>query len=270
MKTLQDHTLVYDQDCPLCELYTGAFVKTGMLDSNGRVAFGCARVPAGFSNDRAKDEIALIDYRTGTVTYGVDSLLKVIGNSFPGLANFLGARVFRLPLQILYKFISYNRKVIAPPKEFETRGSCTPTYHFGYRVAYLILTWLFTSWILTKYASLITWLPPTSFGREFYICGGQLLFQLVALFLINSNRKMHYLGNMMTVSFIGSLLLIPMLVLGQTVSVMPEWLVLLWFGTVVMYMFLIHTQRVKKLGLSPKLSVSWVVYRMMVLWIVLG
>ncbi len=35
MKTLHNHVIFYDADCPMCNLYTNAFVKTGMLDSNG-------------------------------------------------------------------------------------------------------------------------------------------------------------------------------------------------------------------------------------------
>ena len=40
MKTLSDHTLIYDNDCPLCVGYTNAFLKIKMLDKNGRKAFG--------------------------------------------------------------------------------------------------------------------------------------------------------------------------------------------------------------------------------------
>ncbi len=32
MKTLENQTLLYDEDCPLCQAYTSAFVKTGILD----------------------------------------------------------------------------------------------------------------------------------------------------------------------------------------------------------------------------------------------
>ncbi|MEJ0031076.1 MAG: hypothetical protein WDO15_12160 [Bacteroidota bacterium] len=152
METLANHTLVYDSECPMCDLYTKGFIKTGMLDSNGRVAYGCARVPAAFSNDRSRDEIALIDYNSGTVTYGLDSLIKIIGHSFPRLGSVLRSSVVHWPLEVLYSFISYNRKVIAPAKDFEKRGSCTPTYNIQYRMAYIFLTWILTSIVLSNYA----------------------------------------------------------------------------------------------------------------------
>ena len=36
MKTLENQTLLYDEDCPLCSVYTTGFIKNGMLDVNGR------------------------------------------------------------------------------------------------------------------------------------------------------------------------------------------------------------------------------------------
>src|SRR6187551_1648883 len=145
MKTLSNHTLVYDGECPMSDLYTKGFVKTGMLDENGRVAYGCAKVPASFNNERAKNEIALIDYDNYTVTYGLDSLIKVIAHSYPILGKAM--RFFKAPLGVVYSFISYNRKVIAPPRVFDKPGACTPNYHIPYRIAYIIFAWLVTSLI---------------------------------------------------------------------------------------------------------------------------
>jgi len=131
MEKLTNHTLVYDNECPMCDLYTRGFIKAGMLDNNGRVAYGCAKVPVSFDNQRARDEIALIDYERGTVTYGLESLVKVIGHSFPFVTRVITFRPLYVVLKFLYSFISYNRKVIAPPRVFEKRGSCTPKYHLA-------------------------------------------------------------------------------------------------------------------------------------------
>ncbi|HET6989996.1 MAG TPA: DUF393 domain-containing protein, partial [Bacteroidia bacterium] len=63
MKTLKNHTILYDADCPLCRAYTGAFIRTEMLDEKGRVPFqitGGAFCP-GLDSSRAKNEIALLN-----------------------------------------------------------------------------------------------------------------------------------------------------------------------------------------------------------------
>lgn len=270
MKKLSNHTLVYDNECPMCDLYTGGFIKAGMLDENGRVMYGCAKVPASFDNERARNEIALVDYETGTVTYGIDSLLKVLGHSYPLLQKISGFWPVKQFLKVLYSFISYNRKVIAPPNEFEKRGSCTPSYHVGYRIAYILFAWLIASLVLTAYAARLTpFIPQTTFSREFIICGGQILFQLVFVRFMTRDRLMHYIGNMMTVSLIGALLLLPILIVGNVFTLTQPLIYAIWFALVVTFMLAIHWKRTKMLGISWFASVTWVAYRVLVLWIVL-
>jgi len=269
MKKLSNHTLVYDGECPMCDLYTKGFIKAGMLDCNGRVEYGRALVPASFSNDRARNEIALIDYNSGTVTYGLDSLIKIISHSFPALGRILRIKSIHWVLSILYSFISYNRKAIAPSKVFEKKGSCTPTYHIGYRVAYVVFAWLATSVVLAKYTpTLQPIIPGGSFFREFLICGGQIIFQLVIVRLMIHDKLLHYIGNMMTVSLIGALLLLPMLTLSHVVNIPPA-VSLAWFTAVVTFMLFIHWKRVNMLGLPVWTTASWIGYRLLVLCIIL-
>lgn len=86
MKTLKDHVIIYDDECPMCILYTRQFVKTGMLDKDGRVPFAnvdALNVPV--DKQRACNEIALVNTVNGEVTYGMQSLFKIIGHSFPML-----------------------------------------------------------------------------------------------------------------------------------------------------------------------------------------
>ena len=116
MKTLKDHVILYDSECPMCKVYAHAFTSTGMLDNEGRApyqdmpAFACPLV----DQQRAVNEIALVDKVTGEVNYGIDSLFKVIGHSFPVLAPLFAFPPFVWLMQKLYAFISYNRKVIIP------------------------------------------------------------------------------------------------------------------------------------------------------------
>ena len=82
MKTLQNHTLIYDKDCPMCTLYSGAFIKCGMLENDGRENFSemSAKNELIIDYERAKNEIALINQNSGEVRYGLDSLLVIIGH----------------------------------------------------------------------------------------------------------------------------------------------------------------------------------------------
>src|SRR4051812_8625919 len=85
MKTLANHTIIYYDECPMCDLYSCAFTKTGMLDQHGRQPFSNVDpdVFKHIDTKRACNEIALVNKRTGEVSYGIDSLMSVIGNSMP-------------------------------------------------------------------------------------------------------------------------------------------------------------------------------------------
>lgn len=267
MNTLHNHVIIYDKDCPLCNLYTGAFIKTNMLDKNGRQNF-CDFNPSVYPNmdvARSRDEIALVNTQTGHISYGIESLFKIIGHSFPICKVFFNAWLFRLAVSKLYSFVSYNRKVIAPASEFEKTGSCTPSFNLTYRWAYIVISWVFTSIVLTRFAvRLDDLIQPTNFFREWLICAGQIVFQSIVVSLINKKRLMHYLGNMMTVSNIGALLLLPLLLF----QVHPV-VYVLWFIPVVIIMLLEHNRRIGILQLSIWASISWVLYRLLVLAFIL-
>ncbi len=271
MKTLSNHVILYDQECPLCNAYTNAFIKTGMLDKNGREPFeqiNPVYIP-WINTERACDEIALVDVPNQTVVYGIDSLFKILGNRFALFKPLFALSGFRWLMTKLYFFISYNRKVIAPSKNFMLSGSCTPTFNLTYRWTYLIFTWILTSFVLTTYAFYLSPLiPESSLGREFLICGGQILFQGVVVWMINPARVIHYLGNMMTVSLIGALLLLPLIVLGSMGLMHSPYLFAGWFMIVVACMLYEHSRRSSILSLPLLVSFAWVLYRLIILTLI--
>src|SRR5215212_2803052 len=116
MKTLKNYTILYDEVCPMCNAYTNAFVKTGMLDKNGREPYQNMSCTYNTKIDKARavNEIALINRETGEVEYGVKSLFLIIGNAFPYLKPLFRFQLFEWSMDKVYKFISYNRRVIMP------------------------------------------------------------------------------------------------------------------------------------------------------------
>lgn len=270
MKTLKKHVIIYDDECPLCDLYTGGFVKSGMLDANGRKPFRSMDVKIEHMIDRKRacNEIALVNEENGRVLYGTESLFAIISHSYPVLRGLFRFRPFVWLINKLYSFISYNRKVIIPGTMFEAKNSCVPEYNLRYRWAYIIIGCLATSIILNAYSALFnTILPVSTFSRELAICGGQIIFQGGVVSVLRKERVMHYFGNMMSVSLMGAFLLIPTLILNS-IAVMNVYANLAWFGLVVAIMFLEHWRRVKILEIHWFASVSWVVYRLIVLWII--
>jgi predicted DCC family thiol-disulfide oxidoreductase YuxK len=270
MKTLKDHVLIFDEACPLCKAYTGAFVKTGMLDEHGREAYNNIQehTCSCIDKNRARNEIALVNTKTGTVLYGIDSLFRVIAHAFPVFAPLFRLAPFKWCMKKLYSFISYNRKVIIPGKI--TADSCVPDFNTKYRWAYIVFTWIVSSFILTKYSLLLEGVVPASkFFREFIICGGQILFQGGVLLLIDRKKTLTYLGNMMTISFAGSLLLVLIGLAAKVSRFVNPAIYTLLFLLVAGLMLLEHLRRMKLLNIHWITSASWVLYRLIVLTIIM-
>jgi len=269
MKTLQNHVILFDDECPMCYAYTKTFIRTGMLDKKGREAY--QNMPAYIcplvDKQRAANEIALVNTLTGEVTYGIQSLFKIIGHALPIFKTLFSFVPFVYLMQKFYALISYNRKVIIPVKV--KANTIQPSFKIQYRLIYLIFTWLVTAHILTAYANLLTpFVPLGGSYREYLICGGQMLFQGTVILFYRKDKIWEYLGNMMTISFAGALLLSPMLVVAYYFQ-MSTVLFMLYFLVVAGLMLLEHLRRSKILNLGYTMSISWVLYRLIVLALIL-
>jgi hypothetical protein len=271
MKTLKNHTILYDEVCPMCNLYTKAFVKTGMLDKEGREPYQNISYAYATNVDaeRAVNEIALVNRETGEIEYGIKSLFTIIGNSFPVFKPLFLVKPFAWLMDKFYKFISYNRRVIMPSAKEKTGSMNHPSFNLRFRIAYLIFTWLTTAFILYNYSKLLTEIIPSSdFYREFLICGGQIFWQLCFVSFTNKNKVWDYLGTMMTISFAGALLLLIGIVVAKFLSA-ASIVFAVYFTIVATLMLLEHIRRVKVLQLSPVLSFTWVFYRLILLIVIL-
>ncbi len=275
MKTLKDHVILYDAECPMCKVYTHAFTTTGMLDKTGRAPY--QEIP-GFAcpvvdRQRAVNEIALVNKVTGEVSYGIDSLFKVIAHSFPVFRPLFAFRPFVWLMRKLYAFISYNRKVIIPaPKR--SAHSIQPSFNLRYRISYLLFTALVVGYILTAYARLLKGiLPAGNSYREYLIVAGQLTVQGILVSLYRPEKRWDYLGNMMTLSLAGALLLLPALGIAHlAVSTAPAAapapthpspiLATCYFLLVAALMLAEHIRRCALLSLGWGLTLSWVFYRL--------
>lgn len=158
----------------------------------------------------------------------------------------------------MYSFVSYNRKQIIPSANHHPDQACIPDFNLRYRLAYIIFVVIFSSCVLSLFSAKLEISP--NFGRELIVCLGQIIWQTLFLKAYLKDRIWDYLGNMMTVSLIGTLLLIPSLFLnlGLMVSI-------IYFGVVVFIMFLEHLRRCRILKLNLLPTLSWMVFRATVL-----
>ncbi len=265
MNTLYNHIILYDADCPMCKVYTRAFTRTGMLDADGRASYqdmpeaACPLV----DRQRAVNEIALVNTHTGEVSYGIESLFKVIGNAVPVVKPLFGWAPFIVIMRKVYAFISYNRRVIIPAPHGES--GIQPAFRLNYRLAYLLFAWLVTSYILTSYAArLVPIVPLGSSYREYLICGMQMVVQGIVVAFYRPAKRWEYLGNMMTISMAGAIVLSVVTLIGHIIGLGPM-AYTLCFMAVAGLMLLEHIRRSKLLGIGLVLTITWVTYRLVVL-----
>jgi predicted DCC family thiol-disulfide oxidoreductase YuxK len=261
MKTLKNYLILFDEECPMCRMYTKAIVSTGLLDKEGRAAY--QELPAQacpmVDRQRAANEIALVNQETGEVTYGIESLFKIIAQVVPFLGPLFSFKPFVWLMSKVYAFIAYNRRVIVPPSS-DRAFQFQPTFKLHYRIVYLIFTWFVTACILSYYAGLLKGLVPIGHAyREYFVCGGQIVFQGIIITLLNPQKTWAYLGNMMTISFAGALLLLPPMLLAVWVDLDPI-LYLAWFLAVAGLMLLEHIRRCSRLKIGWTLTLTWVLY----------
>lgn len=267
-------TLVYDSNCPLCRMYTKAFVSAKLLDGAGRVSFqeitneGTIKL---IDWNRARNEIPFVELNEGNVYYGVDALLKILGSRFAFFRWFAGRKPLVTASKKLYSFISYNRRVIIPGAQKCGRFTSGPEFSLPFRLIYILFTWVMTAFILTSYTLNMESLTGSSgHGREFLICGGQLMFQTIFLFILKENKEniFEYLGNIMTISFAGALALLPVHFAGKLIS-LPAEAFAFYFLIVAGLMLLEHYRRMKLLRMPMLLTATWVLYRVLILIVIL-
>jgi len=100
------------------------------------------------------------------------------------------------------------------------------------------------------------------------ICGGQIIYQGIIVGIYQKRSFWSYLGNMMTISFAGSLLLLIPIVFNHWFHIQPLFFIL-YFMTVAGLMFLEHIRRTKLLNLGWMMTITWAVYRVLLLMVIL-
>lgn len=264
MKTLANHKLLIDADCPLCKLYGNGFEKVGMVESDTCYPYQFAEISVSnfIDMERAKNEIALINTQNNEVVYGIDALRTIITHSFKWTTWLLNLKMIDWFLKKCYRFISSNRKIIVPNVSKIGLDDCIPVFNAKYRLFYVFFVIVCSSIVLYHFTKPINDFIglKSSFGRELVVCIGQIIWQVLVLRKTLKDKLYDYLGNMMTVSLIGTVLLLP--ILYFTTSPLIR---LIYFLTVVNLMLFEHIRRSKILNIGIIPSVSWFVYRLVVL-----
>lgn len=212
-----DKILIYDDACPLCAAYTGAFVKTGLLTPEGRKPFSAAtpELLHSINWQRSKNEIPLLDPDTKQVWYGIDALLEILGQKCPLIKTIGLCKPVNWGLKKLYSFISYNRKVIVAVKASPLQIDCTPSFNLFYRALFLLLFLIAnTLMLLPVHRYLLSQIPVYSLSAtQLLLLHGAIVgINCVLALFLPKQTAFEYLGQINMLALVTNLLLIPLLI----------------------------------------------------------
>ena len=250
----KDNTLIYDDECPLCLWYTGAFVKTGLLEKEGRQAFSTIspELLQAINPQRSRNEIPLLNNETKQVVYGIDALLEIIGQRCPVVRTTGHLPPVHWLLKKLYNFISFNRKVIVARKNQPGKTDCSPAFSARYRILFMAFFLLFnTAMLIPVHHYLLK-------NISFYTCslaGLQLahgvLVSINILLACTLNRKkaIEYLGQVNMLALITILLLTPLLAIN--ILFPPAgWLILSYLVLLTLFVLKEYSRRMHYAGIT--------------------
>ncbi len=274
METNNQLYLLYDENCPFCAWYTGKFVACGLLSAQSRMPYstGSQLTELQFDRDLARNKIALVDTQTGTTTYGIDSLLRILGRKLPLIESIGQFKPIHWLLERLYNFISYNRKAIAPVHVCETNCACEPDVSYFWRIFYIAVAGLVVHFSVGFYFThfLSNYLVP-GHVTDIYLYTAQFGIQFLVFKAFRKHNFYQYAGHLATTSLIGALILTA---IGSVLTILyqfginTEFLAPLGFGVVLTAMFTIHFRRTHQLGYGKVLTFSWVLFRIGIYFLV--
>jgi predicted DCC family thiol-disulfide oxidoreductase YuxK len=247
--------IVYDDTCPMCNWYTGLFVKTGLLEKNGRLSFTeiNPELMGLIDAKTCRNEIPLVDTTNNKVYYGTDALLEILGSRFPLLKKLFAVPALAFGIKKLYRLVSYNRRTIVAPKTSGKGFDCTPDFNMKYRLMFIFLGLIMNTLLLFPLQSIVV-------SKSLFVGTSLLQLQLAHAFLVIANiiaalfmkkeTAIEYLGQINVLAIITSLLYLP-LILVNKFSGIPVVINNLWLTAMLFIIVKEYFRRMRFAGIFP-------------------
>ena len=265
---LKDKVIVYDDNCPMCRMYTHQFIKRGILPQGNRLAYSDLHGPLSDQIDhkRYKLEIALVDRSGGQTMYGVDGLFYILGHRWPVLNGIFEQQWFYNKVKSLYRFISYNRKIIAPFKLNPDAPDCTPPFHFRYRLQLIILGVVMATLFTAIFGVAVHNIMPGSsylgiMAKMILICGSGWFLQIMGALFFMKKDAINYIAHLAVIMMMGSFILLTALAgmyLLQLVGLPAIWQPIIAVSFSFMLMLDQHRSRIAVMKKSQRWTLAWV------------
>ena len=259
----KNYVLLYDDTCPLCKAYTKGFVKAGLLEADSRKAFSSTDKYwlEKINIKEAVNQIPLIDTANDRVYYGIDALLEILSQQIPFIRKAGNFPPVKWLLLRLYKFISYNRKVIVASQPVTGRFDCSPDFNLKYRILFLLVFFIFNTFMLFPlYQHVITKsMFANSSLLQLQSAHGVLVIINIALaFSLPGKEKLEYLGQVNMLALLVILLTIPLMLLNKYSTAGTAGVNDFLLGTITCFILREYYRRMRYAGIAS--HHSWIIY----------
>jgi predicted DCC family thiol-disulfide oxidoreductase YuxK len=262
-----DRIVAYDGDCPMCTSTIRLLVGLKLLKPEqtrgihelDRADFETV-VAAGIRN-----QLVVIDPVTREARSGTDGLLWILrentGNHF--LVRLLALPGLRDLLRWAYQIVSYNRRIISPPRH-RIVCDCEPEVTLARRLSLMLPALVLTILIAAGFGAAV--FRGWELGDE---GGGALFMEIaagsgcVALALASlglpKEKRLDYLGHLVVTMFVGGLVLVPASLVVPLVS-RPVLIALDCLSVLASFslMFAMQRRRIAALAISSRWLWAWV------------
>lgn len=254
--TTNNVELLIDEDCPMCNLYGKYLAKNKLVNLNS-YQNSVLEKDCKVNYEKAKNQIALVDKDNNKTLYGLEALYRAFGPKFPKLIKFLQMKIPAAFMPIVYAFISYNRKQIAP----STSKICNPNFILKYRIAYLVFGIIISAFIFKIFCKnlVFDFVHFFTFQNILFLLMVHFCFQFIILSKYDFEKRINYLGNLCTVFIIGNLLLVPIILLSTFLE-LSNWNIAIYITVSLTFILKLHFKRCKIIAVGFLPSISFMAF----------
>lgn len=209
--------LAYDGDCPMCIAAVGALVNWGLVrPEQTRANHDLDPLDAELAREAGiRNQLVVIEPNSRETRVGTAGLLWIIGET-PGYG--VATRVLSLPVlrQLLsfgYKAVSYNRRIISPPKH-QIVCDCEPQVTVGRRLSLIVPLVVFSALVVAGWGAAVfagCKLGSAGAGAGLATIAtlvGWSLMTVAGFVVLGGMRGLDYLGHLAVTMFVGALILL--------------------------------------------------------------
>ena len=252
---MKNKILVYDDNCPLCSWYSSLFVRFGLLPGEGRKAFSSLdpSLLTLIDFDRSRNEIPLLDTHSGKILYGIDALLEILGHRAALIKTIGHIKPINWFLKKLYRFISYNRKVIVARRCGPGKIDCAPDMSIQYRLLFMLVFLANNTLLLFPIHDIVLASIPGFSLSILQLQAGHFSLVIINMLLaitFNKSMAIEYLGQVNMLALTGILMIIPLMLLIRFVDP-PAWMVMIYLGLTTLFIFKEYLRRMEYASVLP-------------------